>query len=41
MPRGGVCTFFSVVDRLVRVSLRTVVMDVPPQDVITKDNVSC
>jgi len=29
-----------VVDRMVRVSLRTVVMDVPTQDVITKDNVS-
>jgi len=28
------------VDRMVKVSLRTVVMDVPPQDVITKDNVS-
>jgi regulator of protease activity HflC (stomatin/prohibitin superfamily) len=28
------------VDKLVRVSLRTVTMDVPPQDVITKDNVS-
>jgi regulator of protease activity HflC (stomatin/prohibitin superfamily) len=28
------------VDRMVRVSLRTVVLDVPPQDVITKDNVS-
>lgn len=28
------------VDRLVRVSLRTVVMDVPPQDVITLDNVT-
>ena len=28
------------IDRLVRVSLRTVVFDVPPQDVITKDNVS-
>jgi regulator of protease activity HflC (stomatin/prohibitin superfamily) len=28
------------IDRLVKVSLRTVVMDVPPQDVITKDNVS-
>ena len=27
-------------DRIVRVSLRTVVLDVPPQDVITKDNVS-
>jgi regulator of protease activity HflC (stomatin/prohibitin superfamily) len=28
------------IDRMVRVSLRTVVLDVPPQDVITKDNVS-
>lgn len=29
-----------VIDKLVKVTLRTVVMDVPPQDVITKDNVS-
>lgn len=28
------------IDRMVKVSLRTVAMDVPPQDVITKDNVS-
>ena len=28
------------VDRMVRISLRTVVLDVPPQDVITRDNVS-
>ena len=28
------------IDKLVRVSLRTVVMDVPPQDVITHDNVT-
>ena len=28
------------VDRLVRISLRTITLDVPPQDVITKDNVS-
>jgi len=28
------------IDKMIRVSLRTVVMDVPPQDVITKDNVS-
>ncbi len=28
------------VDKMVKVSLRTVVLDVPPQDVITKDNVS-
>ena len=29
-----------IVDRMLRVSLRTVVLDVPPQDVITQDNVS-
>jgi regulator of protease activity HflC (stomatin/prohibitin superfamily) len=28
------------IDKMVRVSLRTVTMDVPPQDVITRDNVS-
>ena len=28
------------IDRLVRISLRTITLDVPPQDVITKDNVS-
>lgn len=28
------------IDSIVRVSLRTVVLDVPPQDVITKDNVT-
>ncbi|MBP1733845.1 MAG: hypothetical protein H6Q53_132, partial [Deltaproteobacteria bacterium] len=27
-------------DRMVKVSLRTVVLDIPPQDVITRDNVS-
>ena len=31
---------FQPIDRMVRVSLRTIVMDVPPQDVITRDNVS-
>ena len=36
----GVVVIIPLVDKLVRVSLRTVVMDVPPQDVITKDNVS-
>lgn len=36
----GVILVFAPIDRLVRVSLRTIVMDVPPQDVITKDNVS-
>ena len=40
-PKGpGVVLGFAPIDRLVRVSLRTVVMDVPPQDVITRDNVS-
>jgi len=29
-----------MVDRMIKISLRTVVMDVPPQDVITRDNVS-
>lgn len=28
------------IDRLVRISLRTIVMDVPPQDIITRDNVT-
>ncbi|MEK7301165.1 MAG: slipin family protein, partial [Nitrospirota bacterium] len=36
----GVVIIIPFVDKLVRVSLRTVTMDVPPQDVITKDNVS-
>ncbi len=36
----GLRFIIPVVDRLVKVSLRTVAMDVPPQDVITKDNVS-
>ena len=40
-PKGpGVVLVFAPLDRMVRVSLRTVVMDVPPQDVITRDNVS-
>ena len=36
----GVIFVFAPIDKMVRVSLRTVVMDVPPQDVITRDNVS-
>jgi regulator of protease activity HflC (stomatin/prohibitin superfamily) len=36
----GVILVFAPIDRMVRVSLRTIVMDVPPQDVITRDNVS-
>ena len=40
-PKGpGIILVVWPVDRLVRVSLRTVVMDVPTQDVITRDNVS-
>ena len=40
-PKGpGVTFVFAPIDRMVRVSLRTIVMDVPPQDVITRDNVS-
>ena len=36
----GVILVFKPIDRMVRVTLRTVVHDVPPQDVITRDNVS-
>jgi regulator of protease activity HflC (stomatin/prohibitin superfamily) len=36
----GIFLLIPGIDRMVKVSLRTVVMDVPPQDVITKDNVS-
>ena len=40
-PKGpGIVLVFAPIDRIVRVSLRTIVMDVPPQDVITRDNVS-
>ena len=40
-PKGpGVILVFASIDRMVRVSLRTIVMDVPPHDVITSDNVS-
>jgi regulator of protease activity HflC (stomatin/prohibitin superfamily) len=36
----GLVIIVPFIDRLIRVSLRTVTMDVPPQDVITKDNVT-
>jgi regulator of protease activity HflC (stomatin/prohibitin superfamily) len=36
----GIIILIPIVDRMVKVSLRVLVMDVPPQDVITKDNVS-
>jgi regulator of protease activity HflC (stomatin/prohibitin superfamily) len=40
-PKGpGIFFVFYPIDRMVRISLRTLVHDVPPQDVITRDNVS-
>ena len=36
----GLILLIPFIDRMVKVSLRTVVLDVPPQDVITRDNVS-
>jgi len=36
----GLIILIPVVDKLVKVSLRVVTMDVPPQDVITRDNIS-
>ena len=40
-PKGpGIFLIIPGIDRMLKISLRTVVMDVPPQDVITRDNVS-
>ncbi|OGQ56756.1 MAG: hypothetical protein A3I75_04870 [Deltaproteobacteria bacterium RIFCSPLOWO2_02_FULL_50_16] len=40
-PKGpGIIFVFAPIDKMVRVSLRVMVFDVPPQDIITKDNVS-
>ncbi|MCZ6474209.1 MAG: slipin family protein [SAR324 cluster bacterium] len=36
----GLILLIPLVDKMRRVSLRTIVLDIPPQDVITKDNVS-
>jgi len=36
----GVVLLIPIIDRAIKVGLRTVTMDVPPQDIITKDNVS-
>jgi regulator of protease activity HflC (stomatin/prohibitin superfamily) len=36
----GLVLLMPFIDKMVKVSLRTVTMDVPPQDVITRDNVS-
>lgn len=40
-PKGpGLILVFAPIDRMVRISLRLITMDIPPQDVVTKDNVS-
>ncbi len=40
-PKGpGIILVFAPIDRIVKISLRLITMDVPPQDVITKDNVT-
>jgi regulator of protease activity HflC (stomatin/prohibitin superfamily) len=36
----GIFLIFPGIEKMVKISLRTVVLDIPPQDVITKDNVS-
>jgi len=36
----GLIIIIPIIDRLVKVDLRVVAMDVPPQDIITRDNVS-
>ena len=39
-PKGpGLFILIPIVDRMVRVDLRTVTLNIPPQEVITKDNV--
>lgn len=41
MPKGpGVVLIIPFVDRMVKISIRTVTMDIDPQDVISRDNVS-
>ncbi len=40
-PKGpGIIFVLAPIDRIVRISLRIVTLDVPPQDIITRDNVS-
>ncbi|HBC45475.1 MAG TPA: hypothetical protein DCZ43_00365, partial [candidate division Zixibacteria bacterium] len=36
----GLILLIPLIDKMVKVSLRTVAMDVPPQDIITRDNVT-
>jgi regulator of protease activity HflC (stomatin/prohibitin superfamily) len=40
MKTAGINWIIPMVDRMVKIPLRTVTMDIPPQDVITRDNVS-
>src|SRR5437588_6338425 len=40
-PKGpGIILVFAPIDRIVRVSLRVDTLEVPPQDVVTRDNVT-
>ena len=40
-PKGpGLVLIFAPIDKIVRISLRVETMDVPPQDVVTRDNVT-
>lgn len=40
-PKGpGIIFVFAPIDKVVRVDMRTITLDVPPQDIITRDNVS-
>ena len=36
----GLIILIPIIDRMVRIDMRTITMDIPPQDVITRDNVS-
>jgi regulator of protease activity HflC (stomatin/prohibitin superfamily) len=37
---AGICLVFAPIEKLYRISLRLETLDVPPQDIITRDNVS-
>ena len=40
-PKGpGIILVFAPIDKIAKIGLRTITLDVPPQDIITKDNVS-
>jgi len=36
----GLIILIPIVDKMVRIDMRTITMDIPPQDVITRDNVA-